>query len=371
MSVRKFSYSYFLLLIFLTVLTACIDPYDVDVGVPRSGLIVEGIITTLPGPQEVKLTRFAPYGLRYIGFNQPEISAKVAVRDDLGKTYIFTENSDPEKRGVYFSDASFKVEVGRTYSLEIELRNGKKYLSRAEKVNSLPRMDSVSYEAVKIATDNRYVDEVGVRVTGYFQDPGEDQNFYFWKTLESTFVLVSEPDAPGTQYGAPGGCCSRCFHTDLPKPSNVFLTDDSDFNGKYQQRPIAYVFDDGMRFKETYRLDVLSLSVSQRAYQFLKLVDQQLRLTGSVFDPAIANIRGNVLSLDDPEEQVLGYFMASDAELLRVYIQKSKLKYYSLPVKLLPFDCRLYLVLMDPLGRNPVRPPLLPVDPPDDWEPGY
>lgn len=335
-----------------------------DADEPSRMLSVEGFITTGEGPHEIRLSRVARFGPSFIGFNLPETRAVVLVRDDQGMVVELLE-SDP---GVYKTIPGFKGKIGNSYNLEIQLSNGTRYISKPEMLVSVPRVDSLSYSSVKTPTTNRFVEEVGVQVFAHFQDPDEETNYYYWRPIESTFILVSEPDAPGTQGGTTASCCSRCFHTDVPKPANVITVGDSDFNGTYQNRFIAYVVDNGMRFKEAYRLDILHLSISQEAQRFLSLVNQQLSLTGSVFDPPPANIRGNLINLDDPNEQVLGYFFVSDVQLLRVYIEQSKLEHYKIPQAFNPFDCRQYLRLMDPLGRNPIPPPLLPTDPPDDWD---
>jgi hypothetical protein len=359
---------YYSILFIVLLLSACIDPYNADLEAPERGLTVEAVITTLPGPQEVKLTRNAPYGLSFVGFNRPEILAKVALRDDLGRTFVFTESQDSNRPGVYISDQDFSAEVGRTYNLELELFSGKRYISRPETVAEVPKVDSLTYKSVRTATTNKYIGEVGVQVTAHFQDPKGIENFYHWRPITSTFVLITEPDAEGGR-NPPVSCCARCFHTDFPQPANVITYDDKDVDGLYQRKIVAYILDDGVRFKETYRLDFLHLGISQRAHSFLRLVNQQLSLTGSVFDPPPANIRGNMISLDDPNEQVLGYFLVADAEFMRVYIHKDRLEFVKTPFTKIFLDCREFLRAQDGLGRNPIRPPLLPLDPPDDWNP--
>jgi hypothetical protein len=63
-----------------------------------------------------------------------------------------------------------------------------------------------------------------------------------------------------------------------------------------------------------------------------------------------------MISLDDQNETVLGYFFASDEQLLRTYIQKEKLEFILSPPTKVPDDCR-------------VRPNTS-LTPPEDWNPG-
>ncbi|WP_293012410.1 DUF4249 domain-containing protein [Mongoliibacter sp.] len=357
----------FYLLLLTVLFSTCIDPYEVNTQLEERALAVEGYITTVPGIQEIRLRRAEVFGPDFIGINKPEGLAKVLVRDDLGRVISFEEQ---EERGLYFTEEDFAAEVGRSYNLEIITQNKKRYVSRPELVKPVPELDSVTYRAVRTPGSDRMNDEYGVQVLAHFQDPPEEDNFYFWRTLESTFVLVSEPEiltsGPAGMPQCPPCCESICFHTDLPKPGNIVTVSDTDFNGLYQNRVIAYVEDNGTRFKDTYRLELQHMSVTQETQRYLQLVDQQLRLTGSVFDPPPANIRGNIINLEDPEELVLGQFYAVDVVEVQLYIQRDKLEFYKRPQNFI-YRCCIHYLYQDP--RTQYVAPLLSTTPPADWNP--
>jgi hypothetical protein len=349
------------------LLSTCIDPFGFNAELGEQALAVEGYITTIPGHQEIRLRRAEVFGPDYIGVNRPEGLATVLIKDDLGRVTRLVEQ---EQRGLYLTEEIFAAEIGRSYNLEIITQNKKRYVSRPELVSQVPELDSVSYRAVRTPGSDRLNDEYGVQVLAHFQDPVEEDNFYFWRTLESDFVLVSEPElghaGPAGMPTCPPCCESICFHTDVPKPGNIVTVPDTDFNGQYQNRVVAYVVDDGVRFKDTYRLELQHMSVTQETQRYLQLIDQQLRLTGSVFDPPPANIRGNMISLDDPDELVLGQFFAVDVRHVQLYIQRDKLEFYKRPQTLI-LRCCIHYLYQDP--RTQYVAPLLPTAPPADWNP--
>lgn len=356
------------LIVFMIAIASCIDPFEVSSLMPEGLINIEAFITSTPQVQQIRISRAGIYGPEIVGRNLPIRSAVVLVKDDLGNVERFFES---QEAGVYQSSSDFSAKVGRSYNLDITLSEGERLVSLPERVTAVPQMDSVTYSAVRTPSTDPMNDETGVQVLGHFQDPADEQNFYYWKMLESDFVLIAEPELfslPPThptcpRCPAPKACCARCFHKEIPRPANINTVEDSDFNGKYQSRVIAYVRDNGLRFKETYRLDIEHMSVSAEGHRYLKLSDQQLRLTGSVFDPPPANIRGNVINLNRPEEQVLGYFFASDVQLLRVYIHRDRLEFFLRPQLIVPDDCRNYL---QQASGFPM--PFLPTDPPADWD---
>ena len=125
-------------------------------------------------------------------------------------------------------------------------------------------------------------------------------------------------------------------------------------NGLTTRLPVGFISDDGLRFAETYRVDLSQISISQNAYRFLRLVKQQSEISGSVFDPPPARITGNMLSLDNPDEIVLGYFMAGGETSKRLYIKNSELDFVQ-PRAIISDDCR----VLD--GASDL--------PPADWDP--
>lgn len=134
----------------------------------------------------------------------------------------------------------------------------------------------------------------------------------------------------------------------------IFIAQDDNFDGLTTRVPVGFIEDDGLRFITTYRADIRQVSITAEAYRFLKLVKQQTEISGSVFDPPPATIRGNMISLDNPEETVLGFFMAGSETNRQIYINQEDLTYAQLE-SIIPDDCR--------------EVPGAETGPPADWNP--
>jgi hypothetical protein len=127
--------------------------------------------------------------------------------------------------------------------------------------------------------------------------------------------------------------------TEIAGNQSLFLAQDDNFNGLTTRMPAAFVEDDGRRFMFDFRIDLKQYSISSGAYRFLRLIKQQAEISGSIFDPPPATIRGNLINLDNPDVTVLGYFIAAGEASKRIYIKNSDLSFKQNKVRI-PDECR-------------------------------
>ena len=298
------------------------------------------MITSGPGPHKIKLTRSATYGSVFEGLTRPEAGATVIIRDEVGKVTFLEE--DLENRGEYYTEEGFYARIGGTYTLQIMLVNGKLYSSLPEKVNSIVPINNISYKSEEIPMEGEINVNSGVAIYAELNDPLEENNFYFWRNEPLIMELNTRPDLfvnRETMMPEPKDCCFTCYLRQEVGNSSVFVTNDDNFNGLTTKLKVVFIPDDGLRFITFSRLDLTQLSISSEAYRFLRLVKQQTEISGSVFDPPPATIRGNMISLDNPNEVVLGYFLAAGESKKRIYIDGTRLDFKQ-PDGLITDDCR-------------------------------
>lgn len=349
-----------LFILVLFVLSSCIDPYQADLDEGKQLLTVEGLVTSLPGRQMIRLTRSDTYGSVFEGLIRPVSNATVIIRDNLGKVTFLEESTVEDEKGTYYTQGDFSVEVGKSYTLQIQTSDGTVYTSLPEKVESVPEINSLVPRTVRIPVEGELTDRSGVQLVAEISDPAEQNNFYYWKNGPSVYVLKTRPDlytprpsdTNPSREPQPKDCCITCYQSEYLTGAGVYVAQDDNFNGLTTQIPVAFIEDDGLRFITTYRIDLRQISISQDAYRFLRLVKQQVEVSGSVFDPPPASIKGNMINLDNPEETVLGYFIAGAETVRRVYINQDQLTYAQAEA-IIPDDCR--------------EVPGSAIDPPTDW----
>jgi len=290
---------YWLLLI--AIVSACIDPLAIDTDEESATLVIDGMITTEQGPYSVRLSTSKGYD----DFSNRAVSgATVTLFDDEGNDEVLTE----VESGLYrTSITGIKGKVGGSYYITIVTSEGKKYQSAPETILPTVAIDSIYYE---LNTEIEYIGQFSTRERSYFQiyvdvsDIPGSRNFYRWETNRAMEFTSRARDGDTS----PPPCCYRCFlfYSDS---EIALITDERQDGQKLIRIPIEQV---GNGFSNIFSVRVKQFSLTSRAYEFWKNIDEQRNSVGSIFDPPPAVIRGNIVNTEDKEELVLGYFSASD-----------------------------------------------------------
>ena len=322
-------------ILFMISLISCVDSVELTENREVNLLVIEGGITTESGPHLIKLTRGARYGDVFAGTIAYETGADVFVRDDLGNTYILNEQG----QGEYVSSRSLKGEIGRSYTLIIETSEGTEYQSTPQLLTSVSPLDSVYFEHKEI--DN--VDGTttpGIDIIVQFEDDAAVTNYYKWESV-GTHSLETRPDlyippGPGGEI-EPKDCCAVCYKSEVIEAINI--SSDRLYNGNKTEKTIAFIIDDGIRFSEKYVIEISQISISRDAFLYYDLLINQLSISGDIFDPPPATIRGNMINITNPNEEVVGFFRASDVQYAQFEVWGVELPELE-PVPLIPDDCR-------------------------------
>jgi len=302
-------------LIFLILsLVSCVDPLEVSIDKEINILVVEGFITTQPGPHMIRLTISAKYGSIFVGWIQPSHSAKVLIRDSDGNIFKCTES--PKNSGNYYTDSSLTPKVGKSYTLLITTFDGKEYTSLPEKIvgaSEILKLNAV-YSTTQIS-EIKYLS--GYEVYATFQDSPDEKNYYMWRN-NGILEPRSNPSYIDVELDCNIGNCMIRRSVDR----TIRLLKDDFINGNMVTDLAAFIEDDGKRFNDKYLLRIEQHTLTREAYQFFQLLKSQISIDGDLFDPPPATLRGNMINLSNPDENVIGYFRASDVNVDSIYLHR-------------------------------------------------
>jgi len=333
-------------------LDACIDPLPVDIASGPSRLVVDGFITDKPGPYQVKLFYSSPVDNTTL---RPlvESGASVWIIDDQNVSEVLAEVLP----GVYqTSSSTFKGEVGKSYYVQIKTLSGNEYRSNVQRMEPAGTLDDLYVEFEKDGITQGNADKTLDAFRVYVDAHGNsgESNLFRWRwkgTYEAlTFPekrVINRPVGPPIPNPIPcsgyinnGGaltkifecnCCS-CWPSEFSSSSVVSgnrSSDDYIFNRAH----VGTVPVTGMRFYDRFYIEVEQLSVSEGEYEFWRLANIQHESSGNLFQPNAIRVHGNITSVSNPEEEVLGFFSVSAVEKKSMFIEKA-----SIPVPIPALD---------------------------------
>ena len=307
---------YNFIIIFLVVTTACITPIDVTIDKEINVLVIDGFITTEDGPHEIRITRSALFGDIFVGTIELISGATVFVREGTGEVVELIE----DRPGFYLTPDTFKGKVGSSYTLLVETNAGESYSSFPQTIAPSPAIEDVFFQFKSTPTLNPEVDNSGLDVLIEFQDPEDERNFYMWE-IEGDYRIFSNPELfvnLETGQIQPKSCCNVCYVSDMGVAQDILS--DVQNNGNRIVQKIGYLQDDRRRFQDQYRIHIKQYSLTEDAYEFFRVLRNQLEISGSIFDPPPATIGSNIINLNDPDAATIGYFGAFDVQNYDAFI---------------------------------------------------
>lgn len=348
--IRYYIFNLVPLAIFLS-LTTCITSIDVEPSDFDDYLVVQGFIDDDFGPHNIRITRVTKFASRRDGGAANILKgAEVRIINQDGLSTVLKKDLVTEKRKncrIFFVEVStdyrtsetFKGTIGDTYFLEIITKEGKTYRSTPQKMLPTPPIDSLDVAFKEIPSLDRIVPDSGVEVFASWQDPPEEENFYFWR-VNGIYKIFTPDLSDGTRccmYDTDGGAMN-CWILETNLLGNELAFSDRQVNGQKVTMPVGLVEDNGFRFGDKffvpddklYYVEVEQYMMSKEAFEFNEKAKILGSINGEVFDPPPLRVRGNIFNIDNLEENVIGYFGAYSKQTNEIFIPRSLLKFTQL-----------------------------------------
>jgi hypothetical protein len=301
--------NYISLLLSFLIISGCITKFLPETDEDPNLLVVEGMITDQQEVYKIKLSRSMPLGKNIT--LKPLKGCTVTIKDDLGHTYSAPESSTS---GTYLTaPGSFRGVVGREYILHIKTNNSTtthySYESLPMEMRAVPRIDSLFYEKVVISERNEYSSaKDGSQVYLNAFDPQGLCKFYRWEYTETWKFRLP--------YMVPN---STCWITNNSNEINIkstsVLTED-----RISRFPLKFISNETDRLSVRYSILVNQYSLNEDEYIYWEKLQSISEEVGSLYDITPSSIPGNIFCIEDPAEQVLGYFSVSAKTSKRIYI---------------------------------------------------
>jgi hypothetical protein len=343
---------------FIILLAACVDRIDFDTPKADVQIVLEGMISNEPGPYTIKMYRTRPLGTD-LDRLVPVRFAKITLFDDSGKTDTYSEVGT----GVYQTAGLIKGEVGKSYHIRVETYEGKIYESVPEKIFPVGEVEKVyaEFEARTILVEGN---EVPANRFNIFMDskgiPGSG-NLVRWKATGTykveTFPHLRTRRIEGATVPDPYPCsgymvregqlvrasdCTCCICW-VDETENIPQVSDDQFviGSAFKRSKVGEVLINGNTFYEKYHVEVAQLSLTERTFNYWKLIKAQKQGAGSLFQPPSAKIYGNLKGINT-EEEMIGLFWATAIKKKTIFINRPDVPYLIPRIDTLKAPCMFF-----------------------------
>jgi hypothetical protein len=306
MSLMSTTFKYFVISAILILSDSCITQFIPETSKDLDLLVVEGMITDIPGQNLIKISTSMPLGKKSLA--KPLSRCEVSISDDLGNTFSLQEADS----GTYIANPSFHGAVGRSYTLHIHThgtRMNLNYISTPVVMKPVPPIDNVYYEKRVLSQSfDGYPIAEGCQIYLDAHDPENKCKFYRWEYVETWEFSLP--------YQVPN---KRCWVTSYSDKINIKNTS-SYSESRVERQLLTYITNATDRLKTRYSILVKQYSINEEEYSYWEKLKNTVEDVGGLYDIIPASIQSNITCIERPDENVLGYFSVSSVSSKRIFI---------------------------------------------------
>ncbi|MEN2489313.1 DUF4249 domain-containing protein [Flavobacterium sp. B11] len=331
---KSFIYKISLLFLLVLVASSCTEQYVFQNNDFESALVVEGTITNEVKNQTIRLSQV--YQLEESG-PKMEKGANVFISDDQGNEYQFEE-----KDTIYVSITPFKAEPGRKYQLKIRTSAGKNYTSDEQVLTTETKIDNVTAIATTVNGQR------GAQINVKSYDPSNTSKYYryeyaetykieapLWSPFETSILNVpAVPANPAEDF--PGSPAREdivislrkketrtCYST--KKSNEIILNSTNNLGEDRVNFPVRFISNQNYIITYRYSIFVKQYVQNLAAYTYYETL-KNLSSSGGILSPKQPGFfYGNIKSVENPSEKVIGFFEVSSVSSERIFFNYADL----------------------------------------------
>ncbi len=307
----------------LLFITACIDEITLD-STSNTGnpLVIQGqLIKGDPSSIRVKVSRTANFEAQSLP--EPISQANVILHDKVNNSIQLQEVSPGEyELEIDNLNNTMPITIGGSYRIEVALDQGGTYESDFETLQPVPQPDSISIKMIQKVE----LDDSGNRTTKDFIElfihtpllvEGHENGTALRWLFNGVYRVDENPPPPGS-LKVPKTCYI---------PQSLNLDEVAVFKASNTPRLSAFKLMEeeiDHRFSQGYLFTIKQQSLTDEAFEYWNQVSQSVGLSGGLFEATPGRIKSNISNIEDPPEEVLGYFYVSDEIKIRRFVQREE-----------------------------------------------
>lgn len=305
----------------------CTDPVEPQFEFREGLVFVEGFASTSLESSYVIINKsVSDFGVNKTNFEKGAVVS--FINSETGTTIQLIEQGE-----AYVPSPDFKAAVGEKWELAITLLDGTQYKSSSETILEPVPISNVSatYDSQLRFNEGSKRFEPGHAVAITFDDPADQENYYYWTFRSFENIIVCEICFDGILRNGECGpttvpqpdyftynCETECWKIRFPETINIF--DDKLSNGKTTSN--LMVAEVPLYTKREILVEIQQFSLTPAAYEYYKVLKDIVDNSAGFNAPPPAALIGNMVNLDDPNDFVLGRFTAASTSTASIFINR-------------------------------------------------
>jgi hypothetical protein len=299
----------------IVIYSSCKKPYSPPaIQVDNKFLVIDGtLVNSADSPSVFNLSRTIKLNDSTFS-SSAERGATLSVEGENGDIHNFFELPG----GIYQSNP-LSLNTSSKYRLKITTSSGEDYLSDFVEVRQTPPIDSVTWQQQN---------DVMLYVNTH--DASGNTKYYRWDFTETWQYRAPLESELGVENGLmyyiidrPNDQKYNCWSTDnsteILAGSSIALSQDV-----INKAAIGIVLQNSVKINIRYSILVKQYAIADEAYQYFQILKKNTENLGSIFDAQPTQLIGNIHSVKNPSEVVIGYFTASSVQQKRIFINRDE-----------------------------------------------
>lgn len=313
-SSMKFLRVHFSLLMIISSISACVEPYAPTLDNENINLlVVDGFINASTGATSVTLTRTLPVSSTE---SMPyETGAFVSVEDSEGLQYPLLESANG-----YYDGLIPNTSLEKQYRLLITTGNENQYISDFITLQKTSLIDSISYGRLRNGLA-LYVTTHELSVTPRYYRWTYVETYEYRSDFNSIYMFNSEGEVderPPVDY------IHTCWKT--TPSTNIIIGSTAHLKeALVSEFPLIFIPDGSPKLSRKYSVLVQQQVITAEAYNYWLNVQKSTEGLGGLFDPLTSEVVGNIHNKSDAEQSVIGFFSGGSVEEKRIFIMPEDL----------------------------------------------
>ena len=250
----------------------------------------------------------------------------IAVESEEGE-YIYGALADDVEN--LFEIDTRELKTDGSYRLCVSVPGRGEYVSEFKQVVLTPPIDTITWS---MSHDSSYVDiEVSTHTDGdetlyckWNYDENWESSAYYPPNLKydrktERLIDLTEEEKTERSY-----CWSEAHSSYVLIADTERLKDN--IISKFVVNKIAPT---DTRVRGLYSINIVQRALDKEAYSYWAELQRNMQSTGGIFSAQPTELKGNIVSLSNPSEDVIGYISVTTTTEKRVFIDWSEIKFFS------------------------------------------